>query len=233
MHRKLKEFTRTLRIPLHLLHARRRIAEFHKRPRSIEETVEWAMHLGSKGWFKMKTVQIFSEIASLARAVAQLRPGNILEIGTARGGTLFIWSQLASMRVVSCDLKHAGVRTHLYRAFPPPRSTCRVYVLTGDSHDPEFRERVVQTFEGEPVDFLFVDGDHTEAGVEADYEDYHDLVRPGGLIAFHDIMERQPFPNNQVYHFWRRLKEKAATAEFVADPNQCGFGIGVVRVPGG
>ena len=25
-------------------------------------------------------------------------------------------------------------------------------------------------------------------GVEQDYEDYHELVRPGGLIAFHDIV---------------------------------------------
>lgn len=229
----LKEFTRILRIPLHLLHARCRLAKFHQRARSIEETVEWAMNFGGKGRFKVKAVQIPSEIVCLAQVVVELRPGNILEIGTARAGTLFIWSQLASKRVVSCDLEDPGVRKYLYRAFPPLGSTCRVEALTGDSHNPAFRQRVAQAFGGEPVDFMFIDGDHTEAGVEADYHDYCGLVRPGGLIAFHDVVDKQPVPTNKVCLFWRRLKEKAKTMEFVANANQCGFGIGVVRVPEG
>ncbi len=167
----------------------------------------------------------------MARIVAELKPRNILEIGTARGGTLFIWSQFASNRVVSCDLQKQGVRQRIYQLFPPPSSVCQVDVLTGNSHDPEFRERVVRAFESELVDFLFIDGDHTEAGVEADYEDYHALVRPGGLIAFHDIVEKQPVATNQVYPFWRRLKERVETREIIADPAQCGYGIGLVHVP--
>jgi hypothetical protein len=78
---------------------------------------------------------------------------------------------------------------------------------------------------------MFIDGDHTESGVEADYNDYKEFVRPGGLIAFHDIVEKQPFTTNQVYPFWQRVKVGADVQEFVSDPNQCGFGIGLLRVP--
>ena len=81
------------------------------------------------------------------------------------------------------------------------------------------------------MDFLFIDGDHTEQGVAADYRDYHALVRPGGIIAFHDIAERQSLPTNQVQHFWRKLKSQHTTEEFIDDPAQTGYGIGIVRVP--
>lgn len=36
-------------------------------------------------------------------------------------------------------------------------------------------------------DFLFIDGDHSYAGALADLKTYYSLVRPCGLIAFHDI----------------------------------------------
>ena len=36
------------------------------------------------------------------------------------------------------------------------------------------------------IDFLFVDGDHSEKGVQRDWEDWHRFVVPGGLVAFHD-----------------------------------------------
>ena len=42
-------------------------------------------------------------------------------------------------------------------------------------------------FRGEKLDFLFIDGDHSYDGVKADFEMYAPMVRPGGLIAFHDI----------------------------------------------
>jgi hypothetical protein len=69
--------------------------------------------------------------------------------------------------------------------------------------------------------------------VEADYRDYSPLVRPGGLIAFHDVVESQPLPGNQVHRFWRRIRQGRDTREFIADAGQCGFGIGVIRVPDG
>ena len=70
----------------------------------------------------------------------------------------------------------------------------------------------------------------TEPGVRQDYEMYSPLVRKGGLIAFHDILEKQPTPQNQVYYFWKDIKQKTVTEEFVNDYDQTGFGIGIIRV---
>lgn len=228
--KKLKHLNRSLRLPFNRRSALNKLREFHAMPFSMDKLVDWAIKFPSVGYMKVESIQIRSEIMSLARAVAELKPKNILEIGTARGGTLFIWANLASGKVVSCDLEDAGARRSLYEAFPPPASHCKVTHLSGDSHNSEFRKKVEAELAGEQVDFLFIDGDHTEVGVEADYNDYHHLVRPGGIIAFHDIVEKQPIPTNQVFYFWQRLKQHANTEEFVNDPRQTGYGIGIVRV---
>ncbi len=231
MTRTIREIGRWLRIPFNRRQAMRRLGEFHAAEPPIDELVRWAMNFGTRGKFRVKTTQIPSEIEALAREVAALKPRIILEIGTYEGGTALIWSQLASDRVISCDIAPAGPRGELIRAFPPPGSGCRVTLLTGDSHAPEFRQRVERELGGERVDFLFIDGDHREQGVEADYRNYRHLVREGGIIAFHDIAERQDEPGNEVQHFWKRLKQEVpAVEEFIQDRDQVGFGIGIVRL---
>lgn len=40
--------------------------------------------------------------------------------------------------------------------------------------------------------FLFIDGDHTEAGVQQDIDLFCPLVRPGGLVVFDDFDETFP-----------------------------------------
>ena len=37
-----------------------------------------------------------------------------------------------------------------------------------------------------PIDFLFIDGDHTEAGLLADWNAWSGLVERGGVVALHD-----------------------------------------------
>lgn len=230
MRKALKELSRTLRIPFSRWLAFRRLEQYHARPRTLEETVDWATHFGRYGYLTIHTLQKRTEIIALAKAVAALEPQTILEIGTARGGTLLVWSSLAARRVISCDLVHRPAQKPLLEALPPPGSGCRVTLLTGNSHDAGFKQRVAQELAGEKVDFLFIDGDHTVDGVAADYNDYKEFVRPGGLIAFHDIIENQPLPDNQVFHFWKQVKPGKTVEEFVDDPGQCGFGIGIIRV---
>jgi predicted O-methyltransferase YrrM len=38
----------------------------------------------------------------------------------------------------------------------------------------------------EPVDFIFIDGDHSEQGLLADWLAWKGLVQPGGIVAIHD-----------------------------------------------
>ena len=228
----IRAFGRKIRAPFNRRSAFKALDEFHARNPSLEQIVDAAITFPSHGLFRVESIQQRSEIMALATAVAELKPNNILEIGTARGGTLLIWAHLAAHKVVSCDLENPGIRRPMYEAFPPPESTCKVVHHFGDSHNEVFRQRIEAEFVDEPVDFLFIDGDHTEKGVEQDYNDYHHLVRPSGLIAFHDVVEKQALPTNQVYYFWERLKLQADAEEFINHPDQCGYGIGLVRVPG-
>ena len=231
MQRPFKSLSRSLRQPFNRLYAQRRLREYHSQKRTLDEVVDWAMNFGGGGYMAVKTLQIPGEITRLAQAVQAIKPKIIVEIGTARGGTLLIWSYLASKRVIACDLNDMHRQRPLFSQFPPPESHCQVTLLSGNSHEADFKARLARELNGEKADFMFIDGDHTESGVEADYNDYKEFVRPGGLIAFHDIVEKQPLPTNQVFHFWKRLKVGADVQEFVADPGQCGFGIGLLRVP--
>ena len=105
-----------------------------------------------------------------------------------------------------------------------------VKALVGDSHNPYFKQQVFQEFVGDKVDFLFIDGDHSESGVTADFYDYKMLVREGGIIAFHDVIKSQPVPGNQVFNFWETIKTQYRYEEFIDDADQCGFGIGILYV---
>lgn len=230
MTRTIREIGRWLRMPLNRRHAMARLRAFHAEKRSLDEIVGWAMDFGTKGKFRVKTRQIPSEIKALAAEVAKLRPKIIVEIGTYEGGTALIWAQLASALVLTCDICLPGPRGELIRRFAPPASKCRVVMMTGDSHSADFADRLEQEMAGQKADFLFIDGDHTEAGVEADYRTYRHLVRDGGLIAFHDIADKQDQPGNEVQHLWKRLKQEAVTEEIIEDRNQTGFGIGLVRI---
>ncbi len=225
-----RNFIRSLRAPIDYRMSLSKLQAFHRGDHSLDEIVHQALHFGGHGFFKVASSQIPSEITNLAKRVAALKPANILEIGTYRGGTLFLWSQLASKRVISCDISDLNPQRKLFEQFAPPKSSCQVKLVCGDSHDAGFAAQVEKMFDGEKVDFLFIDGDHTSAGVQRDYELYHSMVRPGGLIAFHDIVESQPFPDNQVYEFWKVLRPTVSFKEYIDNANQCGYGIGVVEV---
>jgi cephalosporin hydroxylase len=63
----------------------------------------------------------------------------------------------------------------------------QVDIIKGDSHHESAKYEVLSRLQGEPLDFLFLDGDHTLAGVTSDYQMYAPLVRGRGWIRFHDI----------------------------------------------
>lgn len=225
-----KRINRSLRLPFNRYGAFRQLAKFHSTERTLEDIVAWGMKFPSSGYFRTNSIQIKSEILALVNEVSNLHPDIIVEIGTARGGTLFMWSQLAKSKVITCDLIENDIKKPFYESFPKPASSCEVVLLSGDSHDIKFKERLRKELDGKHIDFLFIDGDHTERGVEADFNMYKDLVRPGGAIAFHDIVQKQPIPENQVFYFWDRIKNNYKHKEFINDNDQCGYGIGILWV---
>jgi predicted O-methyltransferase YrrM len=180
--------------------------------------------------------QFKSELAGLLDWMVQRPPPRaVLEIGTARGGTLFCWCALAAPEatVISLDLPqgiHGGGyppwKTFLYRRFAGPNQT--LHLLRGDSHEPAMLDAVKKNLPADGLDFLFIDGDHTYDGVRRDYEMYSPLVKPGGAIIFHDICTHAPEPNCHVDQFWNELKQGHPHREFVENPAQGMYGIGVI-----
>jgi len=87
-----------------------------------------------------------------------------------------------------------------------------------------------------------IDGDHEYEGVLADFNAYLPLVRPGGLIAFHDIVPDEFARTGHrtagsqcygggVYKLWHELAARFEHREFVQSWDQNGFGIGVITKP--
>lgn len=162
-----------------------------------------------------------------------------MEIGTAQSGTSFLLGQIldSAETLIAMDLRVRN--THLLKLFSRARLN-RVF-LEGSSHASLSYERVKNVLSGRPLDVLFIDGDHTYEGVRADYQMYRPLVRKGGLIAFHDIVDDYQTKFGRpglgwvggVPKFWRELKLESnfsTCTEFIANPDQDGMGIGVLQI---
>jgi predicted O-methyltransferase YrrM len=151
--------------------------------------------------FTIIPAQIPEEISGLLTLLQQLKPKNILEIGTERGGTLFLYTYVAAedAKIISIDLppgqyqfgfSYPQWKEAVYRSFG--FYSQKIYLIRGSSHDRETLKQVIKILSNEPLDFLFIDGDHSYEGVRKDFEMYSPLVRKGGIIAFHDIVLGPP-----------------------------------------
>ena len=139
---RFRDIIRKIRAPFNRSSAFNKLKQFHSKNRSVEEIIDMAMDFKTKGLYRVDSVQKRDEILALAKAVESIKPRTILEIGTCNGGTLFIWSNLASDCVITCDLNKTKIREELYQSFPPTDSDCTVTSLEGDSHDENFLEKV-------------------------------------------------------------------------------------------
>ena len=83
---------------------------------------------------------------------------------------------------------------------------------------------------GRKFDVLFIDGDHTYEGVKADFENYSKFARPGGLIAFHDIVPHPPETKCEVSKFWSEIKDSYTYLEIVKNWRQNWAGIGIIYI---
>jgi predicted O-methyltransferase YrrM len=188
----------------------------------------------SMGCPAIQSQQIRSEFLELAKLVKEQNCRHILEIGTYRGGTLFVFSQLAApgATVISLDF-HFTFLGKVYGALQKPllrkfvRNGKSLFLLREDSHQPSTLATIRHILQGHELDFLFIDGDHTYEGVREDFNMYSPLVRDGGLIAFHDIA--QSGGSREVYRLWEELKPKYDHEEFIHHTGSGAMGIGVLR----
>ena len=184
------------------------------------------------------TQQIAEEFTALMERVKLLEPKQILEIGAFQGGTLSLFSQVApsDCRILSVDIAYQTQHCLAYKNFTHGKQ--QITCFSGDSSSQNTLSRVKRWTKSRPLDVLFIDGNHSLKGVSADFDLYSPLVRPGGLIIFHDIVadfttrygKPTPSDTGEVPQFWNHLKQKGfRTQEIIANPDQDGFGIGVIE----
>jgi predicted O-methyltransferase YrrM len=135
----------------------------------------------------------FDEAALLYRLVRELQPNLVVEIGRYRGGsTLLLAAALDGKGIVhsyDIDTRQGrdgnGLDRELVAALERFGLRERVELHVADS-------RTVRP-PSEPIDVLFVDGDHSEEGVRADFEHWSPRVRVGGHVLFHDAVAAADF----------------------------------------
>jgi len=181
--------------------------------------------------------QIPSEILGLLAHLTPHQLQTVVEIGTAEGGTSFLLSQALPTVEHFLGIDLFVWNTDLLLAFN--RSGCRLDFINAPSAIPSTVARGLKILENRPIDFLLIDGDHRYDGVRADFLAWRDHVRPGGWIAFHDIVPDERTRSGRdtgnwagdVPRFWKEIKGDYEHYEFIDNPDQDGFGIGLLRMP--
>ena len=176
------------------------------------------------------------EISELMKRVRAKRPQVIVEIGTAKGGTLFLFCQHAAENatIISLDLPYGRNgggyprwKEGLYRKFA--KAGQKLHLVRADSHLDQTRRTIERLLNGRRIDVLMIDADHSYEGVRRDYTLYSPLLAADGFIALHDVIPNRFDPEIEVHRFWDELKVAHDTEELVADYGQGNLGIGIVR----
>ncbi|MGQ9691608.1 MAG: class I SAM-dependent methyltransferase [Thermoproteota archaeon] len=213
-----------------------KLKRYHAKIHGLDDTLDLAFSFKFLG-IRIKPAQVKEEIYEFIGLLQKHRPKVTLEIGTANGGTLFLFSHIAppNATLISIDLPggpfgggYPRWKAPLYKSFSRGRQ--RIYLLRADSHNPATLEKVMLILVNRKIDFLFIDGDHSYEGVKKDFEMYSPLVRKGGIIAFHDIVPGSSENVGGVPKFWGEVKHGYGYREIIKDWNQGGWGIGILYV---
>jgi predicted O-methyltransferase YrrM len=207
----------------HLAEAQRRLQALQRELPTVEMMIALPLLFQGKGYYRtLELKQNMLELLGLVTVLRARELERVCEIGTFKGGTLYIWCQLAApgAHLLSIDLPGGAFGGgYSERSLPFFKSFCRpgqvLHCLRGSSHDASTRAQFQHALAGADLDFLFIDGDHSYAGVQQDFEFYSRFVKRGGLIAFHDIVPREAQPDIQVHRFWNELKTRHRHEEFV------------------
>jgi len=182
-----------------------------------------------------------AELHGLKKHLEGFPLNTVVEIGTAAGGTLKVWCELAARdaTIVSVDLPEARFSSGTASSedlLSLAQADQTLQLIRGDSHKKSTLKDLQRLLGGREVDLLFIDGDHTYEGVKKDWDMYAPLVREGGKIVFHDISDHGPeYEGVNVKKLWDQLKKVYTHEEYIDTrhhnkPGGKWGGIGVLTV---
>lgn len=181
----------------------------------------------------LRPYQVRSEITRFLDFAKRLSAKTVVEIGTAKGGTLFLLTRIAhpDALIVSLDSRHGHDfnRTNeaLFRLFPRGKQV--LHLIRGNSHSPRTLRELQSVLNGAKIDLIFIDGDHTYSGVRRDFINILPLMARNGAMAFHDISAiKVDYHMIEVSRFWAEVKRCYRHHEFV--DREAPLGIGVLLV---
>lgn len=186
----------------------------------------------AKEGIRRGAIQKVDELRWLVSQMMRVKPQIVVEIGTFKGGTFWCWCQVAAddALLVAVDMPAEAdgaygpkvIDVHMHA-----RDQQDIYMLRADSHHPMTLMHLEKILDGDQVDFLFIDGDHSYEGVKEDFAMYAPLVREGGAIAFHDILPHNRYKHCHVDEFWKELGATYETRRWadMSDPDWGGIGL--------
>lgn len=118
-------------------------------------------------------------------------PKTMVEIGSDRGGSLWLWRQLG-MAVWAVTMDTRGVRQ-----LDPHGAT----IVLGDSTSGPVRAELEQLLGGRQPDAVFVDGGHDYETAAADIG-WALRLAPDGLVLVHDVSRRLNRPECETWMAW-------------------------------
>jgi len=143
--------------------------------------------------YKIGMLQKRAELLRFCEWLAPRQIKNFVEIGVWKGGSFTVWDHLSQPGLhigidpntqpgIILTPQQLADRQNLFATLKPV-----VCMLMMDSRRQSTIQALRDTLDGERLDFLFIDGAHDQPFVHHDYVCYGQFVRPGGVIALHDI----------------------------------------------
>jgi len=138
------------------------------------------------------------EAALLYRLARDVREGPVAEIGRFKGGSTFVFATAlpAGIELWSFDF-HVALRpdmpgevldAELRASLERYGLASKVRLLVADSR--------TASPPPEPLELLFIDGDHSYEGAKADFDRWSAFVRPGGHVLLHDAVDTGGYGNH-------------------------------------
>lgn len=136
----------------------------------------------------MFPLQRIGEMRWMLSKAWSICPETVLDIGSDKGGGLYHWCKgLTTLKtVIACEIRGLPYASAFEKAFPH----IRFLWIEDSSYAPQTVKRVEAFLNDRPIDVAFLDGD--KSYFDADFNCYHTLVRPGGLVFVHDIQDEAP-----------------------------------------